>query len=138
VLFGRTGLSPAGSKPSASPFALDLLIAGVTIAQLLTFTTDRVHDPLRRARRDQSGARGSAQTLRASRGRVFRTVTWPLLRPALAAAFLLGFVESLADFGNPIVLAGNFDVLSVKIFSPSPARSTTRAAPRCSQRCCSV
>jgi iron(III) transport system permease protein len=58
----------------------------------------------------------AAQTLRASRGRVFRTVTWPLLRPALANAFLLGFVESLADFGNPIVLAGNFDVLSTKIF----------------------
>jgi len=58
----------------------------------------------------------AAQTLRASRARVFRTVTWPLLRPALANAFLLGFVESLADFGNPIVLAGNFDVLSTKIF----------------------
>jgi iron(III) transport system permease protein len=43
-------------------------------------------------------------------------VTWPLLRPALANAFLLGFVESLADFANPIVLAGNFDVLSTKIF----------------------
>jgi iron(III) transport system permease protein len=43
-------------------------------------------------------------------------VTWPLLRPALANAFLLGFVESLADFGNPIVLAGNFEVLSTKIF----------------------
>ena len=47
---------------------------------------------------------------------MFRTVTWPLLRPALANAFLLGFVESLADFGNPIVLAGNFEVLSTKIF----------------------
>ena len=43
-------------------------------------------------------------------------MTWPLLRPALANAFLLGFVESLADFGNPIVLAGNFEVLSTKIF----------------------
>ena len=43
-------------------------------------------------------------------------MTWPLLRPALADAFLLGFVESLADFGNPIVLAGNFEVLSTKIF----------------------
>src|SRR5690242_18091229 len=62
------------------------------------------------------GLEEAAQALRASRARVFRTVTWPLLRPALANAFLLGFVESLADFGNPIVLAGNFDVLSTKIF----------------------
>lgn len=58
----------------------------------------------------------AAQTLRASRWRTFRTVTWPLLRPAVAAAFLLGFVESLADFGNPLVLGGAFEVLSTKIF----------------------
>ena len=43
-------------------------------------------------------------------------MTLPLLRPGLAAAFLLGFVESMADFGNPLVLAGNFEVLSTKIY----------------------
>jgi iron(III) transport system permease protein len=58
----------------------------------------------------------AAQTLRATRARVFRTVTWPLLRPAIAAAFLLAFVESLSDFGNPLVLGGSFEVLSTKIF----------------------
>jgi iron(III) transport system permease protein len=58
----------------------------------------------------------AAQTLRADRWRTFRTVTWPLLRPGLANAFLIGFVESLADFGNPLVLGGNFDVLSTDIF----------------------
>lgn len=58
----------------------------------------------------------AAQTLRASRMHIFRTVTWPLLRPAVAAAFLLGFVESLSDFGNPLVLGGSFEVLSTKIF----------------------
>jgi iron(III) transport system permease protein len=58
----------------------------------------------------------AAQTLRASRWRVFSTVTWPLLRPAVAAAFLLAFVESLSDFGNPLVLGGSYEVLSTKIF----------------------
>ena len=38
------------------------------------------------------------------------------MRPGLANAFLLGFVESMADFGNPLVLGGNFEVLSTKIF----------------------
>ena len=38
------------------------------------------------------------------------------MRPGLANAFLIGFVESLADFGNPLVLGGNFDVLSTDIF----------------------
>src|SRR5439155_20301359 len=58
----------------------------------------------------------ASQTLRASRWATFRTVTWPLMRPGIANAFLLGFIESLADFGNPLVLGGNFEVLSTKIF----------------------
>jgi iron(III) transport system permease protein len=58
----------------------------------------------------------ASATMGAKRFTIFRTVTWPLLKPALAAAFLLGFVESLADFGNPLVLGGDFDVLSTRIF----------------------
>jgi len=38
------------------------------------------------------------------------------MRPGLANAFLLGFIESMADFGNPLVLGGNYDVLSTEIF----------------------
>src|SRR5581483_10146774 len=58
----------------------------------------------------------AAQTLRAGRFTIFRTVTLPLIRPGLANAFLLCFIESMADFGNPLVLGGNFEVLSTKIF----------------------
>ncbi len=58
----------------------------------------------------------AAQTLRASKWQVFKTVSLPLMRPGLANAFLLGFIESMADFGNPLVLGGNFDVLSTEIF----------------------
>jgi iron(III) transport system permease protein len=58
----------------------------------------------------------AAQTLRAGRWQTFRRVTWPLMRPGLANAFLVGFVESLADFGNPLVMGGGYEVLSTKIF----------------------
>ena len=118
VLFGRTGLV---TTFLSNTFDLPRTrwiygLPGVTIAQVLAFT------PI--AFMILSGAiaaisptlEEAAQTLRASKARVFRSVTWPLLRPALAAAFLLGFVESLADFANPIVLAGNYEVLSTKIF----------------------
>ena len=44
------------------------------------------------------------------------TVTLPLLKPGLANAFLVGFIESMADFGNPIVVGGQFSVLSTEIF----------------------
>jgi iron(III) transport system permease protein len=58
----------------------------------------------------------AAQTLRADAQRTFTTVTLPLLKPGLANAFLVGFIESMADFGNPIVVGGQFSVLSTEIF----------------------
>jgi iron(III) transport system permease protein len=58
----------------------------------------------------------AAQTLRASRIRTFMTVTLPLLKPGLANAFLVGFIESIADFGNPIIVGGQYSVLSTDIF----------------------
>lgn len=58
----------------------------------------------------------AARTLRASPAQTFTTVTLPLLKPGLANAFLVGFIESMADFGNPIVVGGQFSVLSTEIF----------------------
>jgi iron(III) transport system permease protein len=58
----------------------------------------------------------AAQTLRASRWQTFLSVTLPLLKPGLANAFLVGFIESMADFGNPIILGGSHAVLSTEIF----------------------
>ena len=58
----------------------------------------------------------AAQTLRASRLRIFTTITLPLMAPGLVNAFLIVFIESLADFGNPLILGGNLEVLSVSIY----------------------
>ncbi|MDH4247874.1 MAG: iron ABC transporter permease [Deltaproteobacteria bacterium] len=58
----------------------------------------------------------ASQTLRANRWVTFWKITFPLMRPGIANAFLLGFIESMADFGNPMVLGGNFEVLSTRIF----------------------
>ncbi|TCL61822.1 iron(III) transport system permease protein [Hydrogenispora ethanolica] len=58
----------------------------------------------------------SAFNLGATRFQVFSTVTLPLALPGIASAWLLVFVTSLADFGNPMVLGGGFDVLSVQAY----------------------
>jgi iron(III) transport system permease protein len=58
----------------------------------------------------------SSLNLGASRWQVFRTVTLPQSVPGLASSLLVVFVESLADFGNPIILSGNFHVLSVQAY----------------------
>ena len=59
----------------------------------------------------------AAQTLRANRWQTFQTVTWPLMRPGLANAFLLGFIEESGGLWQILVLGGNFDVLSTKFSS---------------------
>lgn len=118
VMFGRTGI--------VTTFLDDWFdiprsrwiygLSGVLIAQVLS-QTPLCYLILRGALQGIAPSlEEAAQTLRASRWTTFRTVTWPLLRPAVAASFLLGFVESLADFGNPLVLGGSFEVLSTKIF----------------------
>ncbi len=58
----------------------------------------------------------AASNLGASRWKVFRTVTVPLALPGIASAMLLLFIESMADFGNPLILAGRFNVLSVQAY----------------------
>lgn len=58
----------------------------------------------------------AAMDLGASRMRIFRTVTLPLAIPGIASAWLLVFIQSIADFGNPMVLGANFRVLSVQAY----------------------
>jgi iron(III) transport system permease protein len=58
----------------------------------------------------------ASQTLRGGRWRTLGLVTWPLIRPGLANAFLIAFIESMADFGNPIMIGGNFRVLSTAVY----------------------
>ncbi|MEW9612462.1 iron ABC transporter permease [Shinella sp. S4-D37] len=58
----------------------------------------------------------ATQTLRASPRRTFWTVSLPLMMPGIANAFLISFIESLADFGNPLLLGASFNVLSTEIY----------------------
>ncbi len=89
---------------------------GVLLAQVLAFTPISFLVLVGVVEAVSPSMEEASQTLRASDWVTFRTVTWPLLRPGLANAFLLGFIESMADFGNPMVLGGNFTVLSTEIF----------------------
>jgi len=52
----------------------------------------------------------------ASRLKIFRTIILPLATPGVVSAWLLVFIESLADFGNPMILSGDFSVLSVQAY----------------------
>ena len=58
----------------------------------------------------------ASRSLGASRLKVFTTVTLPLMVPGMANAFLLVFIQSIADYANPFVIGGKFTTIAVKIF----------------------
>ena len=58
----------------------------------------------------------AARDMGASRFRVFADVTWPLILPGLGNAFLVTFIESIADFANPMIIGGSYDTLATTIY----------------------
>jgi ABC-type Fe3+ transport system, permease component len=58
----------------------------------------------------------AAQNLGSSRWQVFCKVVLPLARPGIAGAALLVAISVLADFGNPIIIAGNYAVLPTEAY----------------------
>ncbi|NBD23301.1 ABC transporter permease [Paenibacillus glycinis] len=58
----------------------------------------------------------AAYNLGATHWQVFRHVFLPLCRPGLAGGALIAAMNVLADFGNPIIIAGNFHVLPTEAY----------------------
>jgi iron(III) transport system permease protein len=118
LLFGMSGVLTQGFSElfGIQPTRWVYGLPGLLIAQVLAFTPIAFLVMIGVVEGVSPSMEEAAQTLRASRWQTFVTVSLPLMRPGLANAFLLGFIESMADFGNPLVLGGNFDVLSTEIF----------------------
>lgn len=58
----------------------------------------------------------ASRSMGASRWTTFKTVTLPLMLPGIANAFLLTFIEVVADFSNPMVIGGSYSTLATKIY----------------------
>ncbi|MEP6702827.1 MAG: iron ABC transporter permease, partial [Betaproteobacteria bacterium] len=118
LLFGRAGLVNQFLENAFGLPAGRWLygVQGVWLAQMFAFTPVAFL-VLRGVVQGISPAlEEAAQTLRANPKTTFMTVTLPLLKPGIASAFLVGFIESITDFGNPIVLGGQYSVLATDIF----------------------
>ena len=118
LLFGRAGLVNQALEAlfGVTPSRWFYGVFGIWLAQLFAFTPIAFMIMRGVVQGVSPSLEEAAQTLRASRWQTFRTVTLPLLAPGLANAFLVGFIESMADFGNPIVVGGPYAVLSTEIF----------------------
>lgn len=58
----------------------------------------------------------AARNMGASRWKTFSTITLPLMVPGLINAFLITFIEVLADFTNPMIIGGDFSTLATTIY----------------------
>jgi len=89
---------------------------GITVVQTLTFfpvcymmlkgLLKNIDPSLEEAARDMG----------ASRLKVFTSVTLPLILPGMGNAFLVTFIESIADFANPMIIGGSYDTLATTIY----------------------
>jgi iron(III) transport system permease protein len=118
LLFGRNGLITRQllgirfGPDTNDIYGLD----GLIFVQIITFFPVAYLIIRAMLERIDASMEEAALSLGASKFHIFRTVTLPLLAPGIAASFLLLFVESLADLGNPLLLGGNASVLSVEIY----------------------
>jgi iron(III) transport system permease protein len=118
LIFGRSGLvNQAVEAVTGRELGRWIYgFQGVWLAQVFSFTPTAFLVLIGVVEGISPSLEEASQTLRADHARTFKTVTLPLMLPGLANAFLVVFVESLADFGNPVVLGGSFGVLSTEIF----------------------
>lgn len=114
MLFGRSGLI---TRTLLGIYDSNVYgLKGIAIVQTLTFfpvcylmlkgLLKNIDPSLEEATRDMG----------ASRWKVFTSVTLPLLLPGLGNAFLVTFIESVADFANPMLIGGSYDTLATTIY----------------------
>ena len=89
---------------------------GLVLVQVLTFFPVAYLMLVGLLQKIDPSVEEASRDLGASRWDVFRTITFPLIIPGLANAILVIFIQAIADFGNPMVIGGNFTTVAVQIY----------------------
>lgn len=90
--------------------------AGLAAVQILTFFPVAYLVLAGLLRQIDPSYEEAGRNMGASRWHIFKTITLPLLIPGIANSFLLVFIQTVADFGNAMVIGGNFTTLAAKIY----------------------
>jgi iron(III) transport system permease protein len=114
LLFGRQGLI---SKTLLGMENANIYgFKGLVLVQTLTFFPVAFLALAGLLRSINPALEEAAQNMGAGKWRTFATVTFPLTIPGIANAFLLVFVQSLADFGNPMTIGGNYTTVAREVY----------------------
>lgn len=106
MAFGRRGI--IGQWLDQGGITLGFTTAAVVMAQIFVAAPFYVIAACGGFARVDREMEDAASDLGASPGRVFRTVTLPLIAPSLIAGAVLGWARALGEFGATIMFAGNF------------------------------
>ena len=115
ILFGRSGLITRellGIR-NANVYGFHSLV----LIQSLAFTPIAYLNIRGMLQSIDSALEDASASLGASRWITFSRVTLPLVTPAILSSGLLVFVKSVEDFGNPMLIGGNFNTLAVEAYS---------------------
>ena len=114
LLFGRSGLI---TRKVLGIYDADIYgLWGIVIVQTLTFFPVEYLMLKGLLKNIDPSMEEAARDMGASRWKVFTTVTLPLMLPGLGNAFLVTFIESVADFANPMIIGGSYDTLATTIY----------------------
>ena len=116
LLLGRAGILTGALHALGIPFGSIYGMKGIVITYALTLYPYVVLPAVAAFKSVDAAVEEAAQNLGASRGRMLRTVTLPLVMPSILAGGLLVFIEALENFGVPAVLAEDQPILSVEAF----------------------
>ncbi len=124
LLFGNNGLI------SKQLLHLDTSIyglGGLTIVQVIGMFPIAFMSISGVLRQIDSTVEDASLDLSATRWQTFKEVTLPLSVPGILSAWLLVFTNSLADFANPLLLSGDYRVLSTEAYMLVTGRSNLGA-----------
>lgn len=113
TLFGRGGIVTKGLLG----ISYDIYgVVGLTLVLSLSFFPVAYMNLLGMLRSLDPSLDEAAANLGANRWKIFTSVALPMLIPGFASCFLLLFVETIADLANPLVIGGDFTVLSSRAY----------------------
>jgi len=113
MLFGKRGLithTLLGFE--VSPFGY----YGIVTMQTIGLTTLAYLIISSSIRKTDGYYEDAARNLGASEGKVFKTITLPLMIPEITVAAMLVFLTSMSDFGTPIIIGGRFQTLASDLY----------------------
>ena len=116
LLFGRAGIVTAGLHSLGIPFGSIYGTTGIVLVYVLTLYPFVLLPALAGFKAVDVSVEEASQNLGASRWRSVRTVTLPIVMPAILSGALLVFIDTLENFGVPFVLAEDMPILAVEAY----------------------